>query len=252
MHRDLHVTGRKGTLKFATFATSTSTSTIPALENSLVMGARRIFILIVILLFSLSAMARSYRCAFCGKSPPTLQGLSSHLSQKASCRIAMRERLARKTQPEEMEEGASSNSPPTIDDEPEDEMDMVIDYEPPIDDQASPMASTPPLDRRARVDDVDEDEDDDDGCKRWIEDFPKPAGVPIRRAKSYFETVRDDQKKHGEEPWAPFQDMEEWELGQFLMLNLGQNATDKFLKLPIVRLFIFEPRSQRLIRRSDT
>jgi len=60
------------------------------------------------------------------------------------------------------------------------------------------------------------------------------VGVPIRPAESYFEKVRDEQKKHGEEPWAPFQDMEEWELGQFLMLNLGQNATDKFLKLPIV------------------
>ena len=36
------------------------------------------------------------------------------------------------------------------------------------------------------------------------------------------------------EPWAPFEDLEEWDLAQWLLLNAGQNATDKFLKLPIV------------------
>ena len=128
------------------------------------------------------------------------------------------------------------------------EMDMIIDYEPPIedpishDDRTSP-SNTPaaPIDQRARVEDVDDNEDN--SCERWIEDFPQPVGVPIRPAKSYFETVRDNQKQHGEEPWAPFQDIEEWELAQFLMLNLGQNAMDKYLKLPIVSdLFILNHR----------
>lgn len=36
-------------------------------------------------------------------------------------------------------------------------------------------------------------------------------------------------------PWAPFADQEAWELAQWVITNVGQNATDKFLKLPIVR-----------------
>ena len=72
-------------------------------------------------------------------------------------------------------------------DKPEDEMDMIIDYEPPspignpltLDSgQAPPETAAPPVNRRARVDNIDEDEDEEE-CERWIEDFPKPVGVPI-------------------------------------------------------------------------
>ena len=201
------------------------------------MGPHCILTLILILLLSFSAMAHSYHCAFCGKSPPTLQGLNSHLLQKASCRIAMQEQLARKTQL-----GNVNAEDVATTDEWEGETDMIIDYKPPspignpstLDSgQAPPETMAPPVDRRARVNDIDEDKDDKE-CERWIEDFLKPAGVPIQPAKSYFEKVWDNQKQRGEEPWAPFHNMEEWELGQFLLLNLGQNVTDKFLKLPIV------------------
>ena len=72
-------------------------------------------------------------------------------------------------------------------DKPEDKMDMIIDYEPPslighpstLDSgQAPPETAAPLVNRRARVDDIDKDKDDEE-CERWIEDFPKPEGVPI-------------------------------------------------------------------------
>ena len=86
--------------------------------------------------------------------------------------------------------------------------------------------------RRARVEEV---EDEKAGMQsRWIKDYPGPAGTPERPAQSYFEMVRDDQKKNGDPLWAPFKDEEEWELAQWLNMNVGQNATDKYLKLPIV------------------
>ena len=43
------------------------------------------------------------------------------------------------------------------------------------------------------------------------------------------------EKENGYEPWAPFKDIEEWELVQWIMQSgLSQGATDKYLKLPIV------------------
>ncbi|KAG1872229.1 hypothetical protein F4604DRAFT_1881036 [Suillus subluteus] len=34
--------------------------------------------------------------------------------------------------------------------------------------------------------------------------------------------------------WGPFKDEEEWQLAKWLIQNVGQNQTDKFLKLPII------------------
>ena len=43
------------------------------------------------------------------------------------------------------------------------------------------------------------------------------------------------QKENGYKPWAPFKDIDEWELSQWSMQRgLTQNATDKYLKLPII------------------
>ena len=149
----------------------------------------------------------------------------------------MQEQLARKTQL-----GNANAEDVATTGEGEGETDMIINYEPlsPIGNpstldsgQAPPETVALPVDRRARVDNIDEDEDDKE-YERWTEDFPKPAGIPIWPMKFYFKKVQDNQKQHGEVPWAPFHDMEEWELGQFLLLNLGQSVTDKFLKLPIV------------------
>ena len=82
---------------------------------------------------------------------------------------------------------------------------------------------------------MEEIEDEEAGVQnRWIEDFPGNAGKRGDQAQSYFEKLRAEQQKQGLSPWTPFQDEEEWELAHWLMLNVGQNATDKFLRLPIV------------------
>jgi hypothetical protein len=87
-------------------------------------------------------------------------------------------------------------------------------------------------DRRARVEEVEDQEDG--GIRRWVEDYPRPAGTAGMSAQTYFENLLAEQRVKGQDPWAPFADEEEWGLAQWLMLNVGQNATDKFLKLPIV------------------
>jgi hypothetical protein len=39
-------------------------------------------------------------------------------------------------------------------------------------------------------------------------------------------------------PYAPFDNKQEWELGQWLIKNVGQAQTEAFLKLPIVCMII--------------
>ena len=97
-------------------------------------------------------------------------------------------------------------------------------------------------------------EDEESGThRRWIKDFPLPAGMRLGLAQSYFETVREEQRKNGDDLWAPFKDEEEWELAQWLITNVGQNTTDKYLKLPIVSLFAsVSPRSKLKVTLSDT
>lgn len=182
-------------------------------------------------------MPRIFRCTFCGKTPPTIQGLRSHLSQRKPCRDAMRRRLAAKDQ----SRSATPEQQSEMDDQ-HTELDsdaMIIDHELDVEEENPGQAAAngepncQPENRRPTVEDVD---DEDDNTDRWIEDYPRPAGIPIRPAQTYFEELREDQKEHGKNPWAPFTDQEEWELAQWLMLNVGQNATDKFLKLPIVSI----------------
>ncbi|KAG1836372.1 hypothetical protein DFJ58DRAFT_847010 [Suillus subalutaceus] len=75
----------------------------------------------------------------------------------------------------------------------------------------------------------------------WVEEYPDEmlAGAPCRPAEDIvptkFDTIKDNQEANGESVWGPFNDEEEWELARWLIQNVGQNQTDEFLKLPIVR-----------------
>jgi len=155
------------------------------------------------------------------------------MTQREYCRKAMR-RVAEKRQPVE-----------SLDNDPEDinidqhhensaDVDVPLEFNDPqveLGSDSEGQTQEAP-DRRARVEEI---EDEEAGVQnRWIEDFPGNAGKWGDQAQSYFEKLRAEQQRQGLSPWTPFQDEEEWELALWLMLNVGQNATDKFLKLPIV------------------
>jgi len=75
------------------------------------------------------------------------------------------------------------------------------------------------------------------GAGRYAEDYnPEDVACILRNSNTAFETLKEDQNKagFGENPWAPFDDEEEWELAQFLMKEVSQTAIDKYLKLKIV------------------
>ncbi|KAG1872445.1 hypothetical protein DFJ58DRAFT_903859 [Suillus subalutaceus] len=68
--------------------------------------------------------------------------------------------------------------------------------------------------------------------RRYFEPNPG-AGWAQHEGETVFERYRRRQHEEGEVPWAPFDNAEEWSLGQWLVKNLGQRQTNEFLKLPI-------------------
>ena len=87
-------------------------------------------------------------------------------------------------------------------------------------------------DRRAHVEEV-EDEEARVGS-HWVADYPEAAGSKGPLSQMYFEKYRSEKRESGGSLWMPFEDQEEWELAEWIGKNVGQNATNEFLKLPIV------------------
>ena len=99
--------------------------------------------------------------------------------------------------------------------------------------RAPSPAAEPPVDMRARVEDVDDD-DQPSSHTRYSEAYPRSAGRPLRKEKTQFEKFRDSDSAAGRQPWAPFSSKKEWELATWLMKNANQKATEQYLSLPIV------------------
>lgn len=75
----------------------------------------------------------------------------------------------------------------------------------------------------------------EDNTRRYAENYnAADAAHVLRKSPNPFQAYRADQKRLGEEPWAPFKTKGDWELAVFLIRELSQTATDKYLKLPIV------------------
>ncbi|KAJ8079817.1 hypothetical protein PM082_016639 [Marasmius tenuissimus] len=70
----------------------------------------------------------------------------------------------------------------------------------------------------------------------FIDMFPreKEAGKTFGQGTTAFQQIRDEQVLRGDEIYGPFEDEAEWELAKWLIKNVGHNATEEFLDLPIV------------------
>ncbi|KAJ7456368.1 hypothetical protein B0H11DRAFT_1659345, partial [Mycena galericulata] len=50
--------------------------------------------------------------------------------------------------------------------------------------------------------------------------------------RTQFESLREEQKKAGLEPWSPFEGEDEWEHSRWMMTSgISQSKTDEYLKL---------------------
>jgi hypothetical protein len=71
--------------------------------------------------------------------------------------------------------------------------------------------------------------------ERYAEDYnAADMAHTLRTSQTTFETFKEHQNGLGKGPCAPFEDEDEWQLAKFLVQEVSQTATDKFLKLSIV------------------
>lgn len=196
-----------------------------------------------------STMDTTYKCAYCPARLATAQGLHSHIVQSKRCRATRARHEASIVDSDSDSSNSNtqlgrgmntmqidapfdglpsdydSNSPPYV------ELDPPVDDPEPLEEERPTRES-----RRATVEDVeDEDVITKDSDSRFIEDFPRPAGLPHSADKtrsSNFERHLYEQKKAGDAPWAPFETEDEWELARWLMTSgVSQTKIDSFLKL---------------------
>ena len=128
----------------------------------------------------------------------------------------------------------TSNKRASVEDVDDD--DDVAASRKPLEDQATPSSSN----KRARVEDVDDDDDvaastqPKSGC--WAENFPRPAGTPKGRGLSSFEKFQNAQEANSDSPWALFESKDDWELARWLITSgVSQTKINDFLKLGMVR-----------------
>lgn len=71
-----------------------------------------------------------------------------------------------------------------------------------------------------------------------FDEFDPPAGEPRPRPpnmSSDFERLREDRQASGNQPWAPFSSVEDWDCARWIMSSsLSQNEIDSMLALELV------------------
>lgn len=175
--------------------------------------------------FRALVMPNQHQCRYCWRYFPTIPGLRGHISKKRSCRENRQRVLARLDQRlAQAEAGVGAVDDVEMEDgtdiPAESAHNICIDHGPiPPDPPAKTTASGPGS--HAKV-------------SRWVEAYPSSAGATKGMGETDFVKVQEQQRECNEDPWAPFESRDEWELAQWLLRNVGQNATDEFLKLPIV------------------
>jgi hypothetical protein len=128
---------------------------------------------------------------------------------------------------------SSSLDPPSEDD--------VMD----IDEDASSDADQRHLDLGPQADATEDSEDAALASGvRWVSPYPGDGPTMLRREKSRFERRRDDQRARGENPFSPFANEKDWELGKWMAQNLSKRQINELLKTAHVSFCFRRGRTQ--------
>lgn len=200
-------------------------------------------------------MPQTSRCDFCGKGPfPTHAGLSKHIQRASACREASKKELGQyianiwqdyephmsdqcsHTQPSFHDDPSTEHLDPTILDAEinaaGDFMPAFTPIQPIVEDLEVPGHRNPLLSVPDNF--------------FSVETYPAEAkaGATWGTGTPKFQAIHKEQAAVGKE-WGPFEDENEWQLAEWLIKNVGQTQTDKFLKLKIiVRLLLYTYLSQ--------
>lgn len=175
------------------------------------------------------------QCPYCRKSLTSATGVKRHIQQSERCRRAWDAWISSELQAPSASASSSLAGPPTID-----------PTEPSMSPPATYTRSDTPMSAestdatshdnpyRARVEDV----PDEDDLVRWVQAYPRPAAQVLGMGECTFERWRRENEQSGKPRWSPFANEREWELGRWLIKNVGQNQIETFLKLAIVSTYL--------------
>ena len=170
------------------------------------------------------------RCSYCSRSFPTTKGLHSHQAQDLVCQRKRAEdqamifhQLSGNANPNFVH--PSPSHPTTSPTQLSSDDVMQIDPDPEMAAPAQEYPQDRPEPTRKK------------GVYRVSPPTRLRAGESKGRAETRFERIRRQQQQRGQGAHGQFQTAEDWDLAKWLIKNVGQNATDSFLKLPIVSAF---------------
>ena len=189
--------------------------------------------------YNATKLRGQHRCNHCGKDIPIAIGLKLHIanSKHSGCREQWDCEVLQKDPTESPSPPATSNNAdhsaerelqydwPMLEAPPKEPPTFIPSERHPV----SPNLSSPePPSKQARVEETDDEEAS--GCPRWAQEF-EGAAEELGEGKTLFEELHEQQEAMCEAPMAPFVDEEEWELARWLIKNVTQTVTDKFLKM---------------------
>ncbi|KAH7906731.1 Zn-finger domain-containing protein [Hygrophoropsis aurantiaca] len=203
-----------------------------------------------------------HTCTFCGAEVPTIAGLNKHIQRSEACRQKWRDQLKNFSvtvfdlgggfadpslaghgdADSDLERDNNLNGFADDATDPDELEDFLGNFQYNEDPSQLTQQDQPQSPnnthlqgqgwQRARVEDA---EEDDDILDRYVASYPEEAmaGATFGRQQTEYERIRSAEQDGS--PWGPFDDEQEWELARWLIRNVGQTQTDKFLKLPIIR-----------------
>lgn len=176
-------------------------------------------------------MSEVHRCAFCEGFFATAKALRSHLAQSKSCRKRMDASYQLPNVVASTLTFLQADEYQSLDAAMND-----MDY-PGAYGVTLPEGQPSRTSQKRPAVTIEEVEDEDaPGTQQWIEDYPMPAGSVYGSCISIFEKYREEQRQEGLAPWAPFQDMEEWETARWIMMSgISQEKMKSLLSLEKVR-----------------
>ena len=99
-----------------------------------------------------------------------------------------------------------------------DDVDEPMVFEPnQADEELDHSTSTSPS-RQTQMEEVEDGEAG--GIRRYVEDYGRSAGHVYGEGQSQFMKWREAQKNAGHAPWSPYNDLDEWDLSQWLIHNV--------------------------------
>ncbi|KAG7085416.1 hypothetical protein E1B28_002977 [Marasmius oreades] len=175
-------------------------------------------------------------CPYCESAWPSTSSLNRHQSRHASCRTKKLQHLNTLYHPHYSSNAAELPEPPV-------EFQVTGSSQtggissPLLQNENTPSPQyelDPHEEQQTRcgitIEDVTEE-------SIWTENFPpeKGAGRAYYKACTSFENIRDEQNSRSDDVYGAFTSEEEWDLAKWLVQNVGHNAIETFLKLPIIK-----------------